>query len=88
MQKATVCCNISNNRAMFCGHANHKQCYKVKKNSMAQSLVAEGPSSSKMSTRSATNGATTAMEDTPFQGYTGFFWLLHYYYNHAMAIKQ
>ena len=38
---------------------------------MAQLLVAEGPSSSKISARS--NEAATAMEDTPFQA------ILHVY---------
>ena len=39
VRKATVRWNISENRAIFCRHANHKQCFKAKKNSKSRLIA-------------------------------------------------
>ena len=102
MRKAMVRCNISKNQVIFCGHVSHKYYNSVGKHkrvqcfvswclndSMARLLVVDGPSSSKISAGFANKWGQ------PWKTYHswailrvgGFYWLVYYYYNHAMAIK-
>ena len=39
VEKMMVKWNISENQVIFCGHPNHKQCYKAKKSSMLCSIA-------------------------------------------------
>ena len=65
------CVGISENQTIFCEHGNHKQCYKAKEfNVSFDSVVAEGPISSKISARSANKWSFNGMEATSFQCYT------------------
>ena len=84
MRKATVHWNISENQVIFCGHANHKQCYEVRKSSIfcliASLLVAEGPSSSKISARSANKWSCDSCGRHAVPGlYYVMYWLVYYF---------